>query len=141
MNSPTRTAVLSYLAATFAVGAVAGGAIGYGVGRRAMFRPPDREEMRVKVCERFTSELHLDAEQQRRLDPLIRQGMDEFDAAHREHEERLRELMRKGHNRLSTTLNLTPEQKAKFEAMEAERERRMSSKPKGPPGGPPRPSH
>jgi len=131
MNPPTRTAVLSYLAATFVVGAVAGGAIGYGIGQRSVFRPVDREEMRVKTCERFTSELHLDVEQQRKLDPLIREGMDEFDAAHREHRERLRELMRKGRDRMSDALNLTPEQRAKFEAMEAERERRMSSRPKG----------
>jgi len=130
MNVPTRKTVLLYLAATFVVGAVAGGAIGYGVGRRPVFRPFDREEVRVKTCQRFTSELNLDAEQQKKLDPLVRQGLDEMDAAHRQHSERLRGLMREGRDRISEIL--TPEQRVKFEAIEAEREQRMSARPKGP---------
>jgi Spy/CpxP family protein refolding chaperone len=129
MNVPTRKTVLLYLAATFVVGAIAGGSMGYGMGRRSMFRPFDREEARVKTCQRFTSELNLNAEQQQKLDPLVRQGLDEMDAAHRQHKERLRGLMRQGRERISEIL--TPEQRVKFEAIEAEREQRMSSRPKG----------
>lgn len=137
MNSPTQKTVVMYLAATFVVGAVAGGAIGYGAGRRPTFRPFDREEMRVKVCERFTTELSLSPEQQKQMDPLVRQGMEEFENAHREQKARLRELMEKGRERMAAIL--TPEQRVKFEAMEQERENRMQSRSKGPGGPPSRP--
>lgn len=130
MNGPTRKTVLLYLAATFVVGSIGGFSLGYGRGRRSMFRPFDREEARVKTCQRFTSELDLNSEQQQKLDPLVRQGLDEMDAAHRQHREQLRGLMRKGRERISEIL--TPEQRVKFEAMEAEREQRMSSRSKAP---------
>lgn len=133
MNAPTRKTVLMYLAATFLVGAVAGGAVGYGIRNRPVFRPMDRDEMRVKMCAKFTTELELNPEQQKLLDPLVRKGMDEFEAAQREHKAHLRELMKQGRERTSAIL--TPEQRVKFEAMERERESRMQSRPKGS-GGP-----
>ncbi|MBL9175052.1 MAG: periplasmic heavy metal sensor [Verrucomicrobiales bacterium] len=134
MNPPTRKTILLYLAATFVVGAVAGGALGYGAGRRPVFRPFDRDEMREKMCQRFTTELSLSPEQQKQLDPLMRQGMDEMDQAHREHRARLKELMKVGRDRMNAIL--TPEQRVKFDTMERERESRMQSKSKGP-GAPP----
>ncbi|MEN9678734.1 MAG: hypothetical protein RIS76_4630 [Verrucomicrobiota bacterium] len=129
MNAPTRKTILLYLAATFVVGAVAGGAIGYGAGRRPAMRPFDRDAMRVKICNDFTTKLDLNADQQTQLDPLIRAGMDEMDEAHREHRVRLKELMKKGRQRMEAIL--TPDQRVKYDAMEKERESRMQSRSKG----------
>ena len=130
MNLPTRKTVLIYLIATFVAGGVAGGAIGYGMGRRPVFRPFDREEMRVKICQRFTTELGLSPDQQQQMEPLVREGMDAFEQAHREHRERLRELTARGRERMETIL--TPEQREKYRAMEEERERRMPERFRGP---------
>ena len=137
MTPPTRRTVLLYLSATFILGAVAGGAVGYGFGRRPIFRPFDREAMRARMCDDITRSVGLTPEQQKQLDPLVRQGMDEFEAVHREEMGRIREVMKKGHNRIAAIL--TPEQQVKFDAFERERESRRQSRPHGdsPPPKPP----
>jgi Spy/CpxP family protein refolding chaperone len=139
MTPPTRRAVLLYLSATFILGAVAGGAVGYGFGRRPIFGPFDREAMRARMCDEITRSVGLTPEQQTQLDPLVRQGMEEFEAVHREEMARIREVMRKGHDRIAAIL--TPEQKVKFDAMERERESRRQLHPRGDNSPPkPRPS-
>ncbi len=123
MIASTRRTILLYLSGTFLLGALAGGAIGYGYGRRPVFKPFDREEMRTKFCNRMTSDLGLTSQQQEQLDPIVRQNMDEFEAAQREHYGRIGELMKRHRERVASIL--TPDQQVKFETIEKERERRM----------------
>ena len=137
MNVPTRRTVLLYLTATFIVGAVAGSAIGYSYGRRPVFRPFDREEMRQKLCDSFTHELDLTPGQRSQLDPILRQGMGEFEAAQQEHGRRIGELIKQGDARI--TAILTPEQQAKFKVLQQEKARKHRERD-GRPGGPPPPS-
>lgn len=129
MNALTRKAALLYLAATFVVGGLAGAAAGFTYGRKPRFRPFDRDGMRQRICGDLSSKLGLTEEQKKQLEPLVQTGMEEFGTAHKEHVERIRELKRKGDERISSIL--TPEQKAKFDAYQLEREKDM---PRGGPG-------
>jgi hypothetical protein len=119
----TRKTILLYLAGTFVLGAVAGGALGYGWGRRPVFKPFDRDEMRAKFCNRLVNDLELTEPQQGQLDPIIRQNMDEFEAVQREQYGRIGELMKRHRERVASIL--TPEQRARYEALEREREQRF----------------
>lgn len=119
----TRKTILLYLAGTFVLGAVAGGALGYGWGRRPVFKPFDRDEMRAKFCNRLVNDLGLTEPQQGQLDPIIRQNMDEFEAVQREQYGRIGELMKRHRERIASIL--TPEQRVQFETLEREREQRF----------------
>jgi hypothetical protein len=119
----TRKTILLYLAGTFVLGAVAGGAVGYGWGRRPVFKPFDRDEMRTRFCNRLVNDLGLTEPQQSQLDPIIRQNMDEFEAVQREQYGRIGELMKRHRERIASIL--TPEQRARFEMLEREREQRF----------------
>lgn len=123
MNLLTRKAAVLYLAATFVVGGLAGAAAGYNYGRKPRFRPFDREGMRQRICTDLSTKLKLTPEQVQQLEPLVQQGMEEFDTAHKQHIERIRELKRKGDERINAIL--TPEQKALFEAEQLRREKEM----------------
>lgn len=119
----TRKTILLYLAGTFVLGAVAGGALGYGWGRRPVFKPFDRDEMRTRFCNRLVNDLALTEPQQSQLDPIIRQNMDEFEAVQREQYGRIGELMKRHRERIASIL--TPEQRTRFETLEKEREQRF----------------
>ncbi|HAB16586.1 MAG TPA: hypothetical protein PLX89_01520 [Verrucomicrobiota bacterium] len=147
MTPLTRRRLLIYLAGTFVLGAIAGGAFGYGRGHQPPPKSFDREAMRVRFRDRLTSDLGLTKDQQVQLEPILQQNMDEFDAIHREHFAQIGEVMKRGRERIAAIL--TPEQRAKFEALEREREQRRkddrggprrSDKPAGgPPPGPNKP--
>ena len=117
----SKTAVVLYVAAIFAVGAVAGGAVGYS--RKPPQRKFDPEAMRKHQTERYVKELALSPDQTQKLELILRQGMDEFGACHREHMDRIHALMKQGKERIAAIL--TPEQKAQFEKLEKEREEKF----------------
>jgi len=123
MISPTRRIILAYLAGTFVLGAVAGGAFGYSWGRRPVFHSFDRDEMRVRFCDRLVSNLGLTATQREKLQPILQQNMNEFETAHRDHYSQIGTLMKRHRERIASILD--PDQRTKFEAMEREREQRM----------------
>ncbi len=131
----TKTVAALYVAAIFAIGAVAGGAVSYTYGRKQPPRRFDPEAMRQEQKERYTRELGLSAEQAMQLDSIIRQGMDEFGACHREHMDRIHDLFKKGHDRIAAIL--TPEQKLEFEKLEKKREEKFSRDGRGDRRAPP----
>ena len=123
MIAPTRRTIILYLAGTFVLGAVAGGALGYQWGRQPVFRSFDRDEMRARFCDRLVNDLGLSSAQRDQLDPILRQNMEEFEVVHREHYSQIGTIMKRHRERISSILS--PEQKAKYEALEKEREQRM----------------
>lgn len=123
MIAPTRRTIILYLAGTFVLGAVAGGALGYQWGRQPVFRSFDRDEMRARFCDRLVNDLGLSPAQRDQLDPILRQNMEEFEAVHRDHYSQIGTIMKRHRERIASILS--PEQKSKYEALEKEREQRM----------------
>ncbi len=123
MNPLTRRAATLYLTATFVVGGAAGLAVGYSVDRRPKAPRFDPATFKEKIAHDLTRDLDLTAEQQRQLGPIIEQNIAEFDTCRRENMERVRFSMKCGRDRIAAILN--PEQRAKFEEMERERDRRF----------------
>jgi Spy/CpxP family protein refolding chaperone len=115
----TKLAAVFYVTATFLIGALAGAAVGYGYGRKPIFRPFDRDAMRAHICSDLTSKLDLTTEQQQQLEPIVRQNMEEFDADRRQHMAQMGERMKQGNLRIRAIL--TPEQQAKFDEIEKSR--------------------
>lgn len=131
----TKTVAALYVAALFTIGAVAGGAVSYAYGRKQPPRRFDPEVMRQEQKERYTRELSLTAEQVTQLDSILKQGIDEFGACHREHMDKIHDLFKKGHDRIAAIL--TPEQKAEFEKLEKARDEKFSRDGRGDRRGPP----
>ena len=131
----TRTVAALYVAATFAIGAVAGGAVSYAYGRKQPPRRFDPEAMRQQQKERYAKELGLSPAQIEQLDLILRQGMDEFGACHREHMDRVHDLMKRGQERIAGIL--TPEQKVEFLEMEKKREEKFARDGRGDRRSPP----
>jgi hypothetical protein len=121
MIAPTRRTIILYLAGTFVLGAVAGGALGYQWGRQPVFKSFDRDEMRSRFCNRLVSDLGLSPAQRDQLDPILRQNMEEFEAVHRDHYSQIGVTIKRHRERIASIMS--PEQKAKYEAMEKERDR------------------
>ena len=134
MSSPTKAAMLAYLAGTFLVGGITGSAVGYRYGRQPIFRPPNPDSMLQHLKDRYTRELSLTEEQQKLLDPIVRQNMADWERSHRDQMKQMQVMIKQGRERIETIL--TEEQKAKFREAETNRERRFKSGPGGP-GGPP----
>lgn len=131
MIPPTRRIIIAYLAGTFLLGAIAGGALGYSYGRRPVFRSFDRDVMRTKFCDRLVTDLGLSDPQREQLDSIVRQNMEEFEAVHRDHFRQIDELMKRQRERIAAILD--PAQRGKFEAIEKEREERMPKRNGGKP--------
>ncbi|HTH47826.1 MAG TPA: hypothetical protein VMB21_09970 [Candidatus Limnocylindria bacterium] len=131
----TKTVAALYVAAVFAIGAVAGGAVSYGYGRKQPPRKFDPEAMRLEQKNRYVRELGLNPEQAGQLDEILKQGVDEFGACHREHMDRIRELIKKNHARVAAIL--TAEQKVEFEKIEKAREEKFPRDNRGEHRGPP----
>jgi Spy/CpxP family protein refolding chaperone len=123
MSVLTRKTVFGYLLATFVVGSAAGLVVGYSVDRRS--KPPkfDPVAFKEKVASGLIRDLGLNEEQQRQIGRIIEQNFREFDGCRRENTERVRLAMLRGRERIAAIL--TPEQRAKFEELERERERKF----------------
>jgi hypothetical protein len=133
MSATAKTAMLAYLTGTFLVGGIAGGAIGYRYGRQPIFRPPNPQSMLQHLKERYTRELSLTEEQQKLIEPIVRQNMGDWEQSHRDQMQQMQGLIKRGRERIETIL--TEEQKLKFRESEKNREHRFDRGPGGP-GGP-----
>ena len=137
MSATAKTAMLAYLTGTFLVGGIAGGAIGYRYGRQPIFRPPNPQSMLQHLKERYTRELALTEEQQKLIEPIVRQNMSDWEQSHRDQMQQMQAMIKRGRERIETIL--TEEQKCKFRESEKNRERRFDRGPGGP-GGPKAPA-
>ena len=133
MKPFSRSAVVVYLVATFLLGAVAGGAIGYRSGQSQFFRPPPPSgPMSQRILQRLTAELTFTEEQQRQIEPLVKEGAAEMEKLHRETTQRIREAIKAGHAKILPLL--TEVQRAKLAELDAAREKNGWGR-----GGGPRP--
>ncbi len=130
--------VILYALLIFLAGAVTGVLVAPMVGRTFM-RPPRAEEMSHHMLEYLQSGLHLTDQQTAQIKPLIERTGADMEIIH--HETMKRVLARIGQTHAQISLLLTPEQKAKFIKMEAERREHFKHRPPfGEPPGPPPPT-
>ena len=77
--------------------------------------------MSQRILQRLTSELTLTEDQQRQIEPLIKEGAAEMEKLHRETTQRIREAIKAGHQKLLPLL--TEAQRKKLAELDAEREK------------------
>lgn len=122
MEPLSRTMAVVYLAVTFLLGGVTGWSVGYKSGRSQAFRPPPSSgTMSQRILERLTQDLELTPEQQRQIEPLIQSGAAEMEKLHRETTLKIREAIKRGHEKLFPLL--TEKQKTKLAELDAAREK------------------
>ena len=103
----------------------AAGALGFGLyqARTGWGHPPrDPERSRQFMLKRLTRELDLRPEQQQQVEAILRETGQEFARLREEIGPRMRDI--RGRIREKIRAMLSPEQQAKFEALEKEWERR-----------------
>lgn len=118
MNPASKAKAAAYVAAVFLVGALAGGFVGFDLGRRAFFRPPDPRAMAERVMEWLQSDLALTEEQAGQIRPIVEAGTAEAEKIHHETFERIRALMERDYRRIEPFL--TPDQQKRLREHEHE---------------------
>jgi Spy/CpxP family protein refolding chaperone len=122
MNKSRSLRIALYAALIFFAGAVTGALVAPLIGHQLM-RPPNHEQMCHYMFERLQSGLHLSDEQSAQIKPLIEKTVGDMETIHRETINRVLNRMAETNAQISSLL--TPEQKAQFIKMEAERRKRM----------------
>ena len=137
MRELTKTKAILYLAAIFLVGAAAGAVFTKAAARRHNFKPPTAEEMAVFVRAKLKTDLNLTADQVVKIDPIILQTCSNVTYIHQTAMNQTGAAIKKSH--LAIAEFLTPEQKARLEQLERDREAEMNrhlSRPTNAPGPP-----
>jgi len=145
MNPLSRNAIIGYLAATFAAGAVAGvfGSRAFAV-RPAPARPPrETGAMSERILKRWTADFHLTPDQVSRIAPLLKASETEVSGIHQETEQRMKACFERMHRQVVPLLDeeqkgLLQEHIKKLERRGAERRRggNSGSTTNGTPKGP-----
>ncbi|MHB1307876.1 MAG: hypothetical protein ACYC23_12430 [Limisphaerales bacterium] len=130
MNGLTKQRAIVYLLAVFVAGLIAGGAGGYALGIRQMFRPPPGN-MAERIMDTWKRELALTQDQIGQLEPIARETAAAMEAMHEEGWGRVRETFRQTNLRVEQYL--TPEQCEQLRALEARHEKKMPRNPGPPP--------
>ncbi len=112
MNPASKAKAAAYLAAVFLVGALAGGFVGFDLGRRAFYRPPDPHAMADRVMDWLTSDLALSEQQVGQIRPIVEAGTAEAEQIHHETFARIRALMERDYRRIEPFLS--PEQRQRL---------------------------
>ena len=138
MNPLTRSKVIFYLAAIFAVGAAAGTVAGFGAGKQKVEKkvfgpPPSPQEMSRHHREKLQSRLGLTPDQMEKLVPLSEQLSAEMETLNRRQWEDIKQAFGRFNEQLVGFL--TPEQKEKFDEMEREHRERFNKMCKPGPSG------
>ena len=129
MNHIKKWKISLYLAAIFFAGVVTGLFVSFQVVRHMMPRP---DKMAARWCGELQSKLNLTPEQVRKIRPIIDDAMKQFGAG------MTREVLLNLSNcNARIVLEITPEQKAKFETIEKEQHEFLRAKfGAEPPGSP-----
>ena len=135
MNSSRTARIVLYAILIFLAGAVTGTLVAPMIGRSFM-RLPDSQQMSRHMLAHLQSNLDLTDEQMAKIRPVIEKTCADMETIH--HETTKRALERIAESNAKIALLLTPEQKAKFEKMEAEHRNRIRhvhhfATPPGPP--------
>lgn len=138
MNPLSRKALVGYLAATFAAGAVAGGFAIKAYAPKGPPRPPrpDGVSMAKRMLDKYTEELHLEPGQAAKFQPILESTDREISEIHKETGKRMHEAFTRCNGQLEPLLN--SEQKTLFTNYLARMEKRFNRDRDrgGPPPGP-----
>jgi hypothetical protein len=132
MSSLTKKTAALYLTAIFATGAVAGGFVGYGMGMRRHFRPPDPHFLTMRFCDELDSQLHLRKEQRVQIEPMVEETVKAIEKIHSATDAQMRQIFHDSDARIVRVLDA--DQKTAFEQMHKNRRGPHFGGP--PPGGP-----
>jgi Spy/CpxP family protein refolding chaperone len=137
MNKSRVARIALYAALIFLAGAITGALVAPMIGRSFM-RLPDSHQMSHMMLARLRSGLDLTDEQTAKIRPLVESACGDMETIH--HATMQRVLNRIAETNTKISAFLTPEQKVKFEKMQAEhREQIRHFHHIGPPSGPPPP--
>jgi len=122
MNRSRATRIVLYAALIFLAGAITGALVAPMIGRSFM-RLPDSQQMSRHMLDHLRSGLNLTDEQMAKIRPLIEKTCADMETIHRETTRRAMDRIAETNAKIAAFL--TPEQKAKFEKMEAEHRNRI----------------
>jgi Spy/CpxP family protein refolding chaperone len=136
MNKSPAARVVLYAVLIFVAGAITGALVAPMIGRSFM-RLPDSRQMSHQMLAHLRSGLDLTDEQMAKIKPVIENTCADMETIHRETTKRALDRIAETNAEISAFL--TPEQKAKFEKMEAEHRNhiRHTHHFGAPPGPPP----
>jgi Spy/CpxP family protein refolding chaperone len=127
MTDPKRWRVVAYMVALFAAGAITGGAVMSRMTPAGQTLKVGRsDEIARMITEKLDTRLQLTPEQNQKFAPLIKHASDELEASHLDCLKRISAAIDLLHQQMAP--DLTPEQKEKMKALEAERENNMRAK-------------
>jgi Spy/CpxP family protein refolding chaperone len=127
--------IVLYAGVIFLAGLVTGALLAPMAGR-TFLRHPGPEQMSREMMSRLQSRLQLAPEQKTQVQPIIDRTSADMVAIRRETTKRVSKRIEETNREISVLL--TPEQKVKFDKMEAERRKRLGYRE--PPGPPPPPT-
>jgi Spy/CpxP family protein refolding chaperone len=120
MNYLTTSKVVAYLAIIFVAGGAAGAVITLRNAQEHQVQPASMERACTRFQDRLVSKLSLTPEQITRLQPVFDQTAQELRAIHANALRNTDDVIRRAHERIAR--ELTPEQKAKLQAFDEERQ-------------------
>jgi Spy/CpxP family protein refolding chaperone len=119
-----------YLAALFTAGLVTGMFISYQIARHMM---PNREKMADHWCGELQSKLNLTPDQMLKIRPVVNEALNDF-----KNNLSCQMLFSLSNCNARVVLELTPEQKAKFEQIQKEQQKFIRTKIGGETSSPPK---
>ena len=122
MNKSRAARIFLYAVLIFLAGAMTGALVAPMIGRSFM-RLPDSQQMSRHMLARLQSGLDLTDEQMAKIRPVIEKTCADMETIHRETTKRAQDRIAETNAKIATFL--TPEQKVKFEKMEAEHRNRI----------------
>jgi len=121
------------LGVIFIAGILTGVALTIGLGPHFM-HPSGMQQMKRHWMDNLVERLHLTADQQTKIQPILADAKTKMQSLHRDEVERGSEIIKAAHDQISALL--TPGQKLEMQKMESEREKMFLDQMR--PGGPPR---
>jgi Spy/CpxP family protein refolding chaperone len=124
------------LALIFLAGVGTGILLTVGLGPHFM-HPPGPQMMKRHWMSHLTEKLGLTADQQAKIEPIVTDATNQLEALHHDETDRASKIMESVNSQISALL--TPDQQAKLQQLESERQKEFSGHmhPWGRPGGPP----
>lgn len=135
MTSLNRAKIIAAFLAVFIAGGVSGWFLSLRWGERQHYnsRPPQPEDFRQSVRDKYQRRLNLTPEQMLKVQPILDERFEALDTIHAEALQRIEQTCKHTLNRIAD--ELTPEQQSQLEQMEKERRefrpRRFKGKPPG----------
>jgi Spy/CpxP family protein refolding chaperone len=120
MNHLSRWKVALYLAAIFVAGGVTGWTIAARATKEKMYSSFRSDEFAAHLRERVRSGLDLTPDQAAKIEPIIERTCSEMKSIHRDTYKRISQIISNLNAQIAA--ELTPDQKAKFEQMEKDRQ-------------------